>query len=156
MEAMLKKIALEVIDVLGVLMTAFAALSGLAAFLFAGSRSAFDDPTIVWFAPLFLTPLALAGAGLMLVGSFAARKRRALICWSVLALVVLLVVTAAVFNLTGLATGETALRGTFWGTTAIVVSLIYALSMLEVSGVGVLVARDILRMEPNRPAAVTA
>ncbi len=99
----------------------------------------------MWFAPLYLTPLALVGVSMMLVSSFVARKKRGPLGWSVLALAVLFGVVTAVFNLTGLSTGETELRGTFWGTTAIVVSLVYALTMLGVSGAGVLVARDILR-----------
>lgn len=148
---MRKKITLEVIAILGVLTTAFAALSGLVAFLFPGARPAGDDPTSVWFAPLFLTPLALAGVGMLLVSSLVAKKKRKLLGWSVLAFAVLLAATAAVFNLTGLSTGETALSGTFWGRTAIIVSLIYALVLLGTSAVGVSVARDILRMEPSRP-----
>lgn len=147
---MLKKVTLEVLDVGGVVFAAFAALSGLVAFVFAGGRAAFDDPTIIWFAPLFLSPVALVGAGMILISSFVSKKRRGLAGWSAVALLVLLGATAAVFNLTGLSTGETELIGTFWGTTAIAVSLVFAAAMLEVSGVGIWVARDILKMEPHR------
>lgn len=153
---MSRKITLSVLDTVGVIMTACAALSGVAAFVFGGGRAAFDDPTIIWFAPLFFTPLALLGVGMILLSALVSKKRRTLVGWSVTAFGVLFAATAAVFNLTGLSSGETALEGTFWGTTAIIVSVIYALSMLVVSGVGGVVAKDILGMEPFHKSAIPA
>lgn len=145
----MKKTVLVVLDVIGALMVAFAGLSGLVMFVFGSGRASFDDPTIIWFAPLFLTPLALVGIGMMLVSSLVSKKRRGLLGWSCLAFVVLLAMTAAVFNLTGLSSGELEPQGTFWGTVAVIVSLIYALAMVELSGVGAEVARAILKMEPT-------
>lgn len=139
----MKKAVLELVAIVGALLTALAGLSGLVMYLFGGGRPAFEDPTIVWFAPLFLTPLALVGIGMMLVSSLVSKRRRGLLGWSCLAFGVLFALTAGVFNLTGLSTGETELIGTLWGTTAIVVSLVYALGMLGMSAVGVLVADDI-------------
>lgn len=144
---MLRRTVLLILDLLGVLAIAFAALSGLGGYVFGGSRAAFDDPTVIWFAPLFLTPLALIGVAMVLASSLISENRRGLLGWSVLVMAVLLAATAAAFNLTGLSTGEIELNGTLWGTIAIVVSLLYALSMLVVSGVGALVAKDIITTE---------
>lgn len=153
---MLKKIMLESLDVVGALLTAGTGLSGLVMFLFGGGRAAFEDPTIIWFAPLYLTPLALVGIGMMLVSSLVSKSRRGWFAWSCLAFAIVLTMTAAVFNLTGLASGEIELAGTFWGTTAIVVSVIYALVMIEISGVGAVIARDILRAGTSRHPAAPA
>lgn len=149
---MLKKSSMEVLAVLGSIMVAAAGLSGLFAYLFGSGRTAFSDPTVIWFAPLFLTPLALAGIAMMYVSALVSKKKRALIGWSCLGFVVILAMTAAVFTLTGLSTGETELAGTFWGTAAVVLSLVYALAMLGMSAVGVMVARDIHDMETGHQA----
>ena len=145
----MKRITLQVLAVLGALMTAVAGLSGLAMYLFGGGRAAFDDPTIIWFAPLFLTPLALAGVGIVAVSSLVSRKKRALFGWSCLAFFLLLAATAASFMLTGLSSGEVAPEETLWSTVAIVLGVMYAVSMIVVSAVGVIVAREVHRTQPE-------
>jgi hypothetical protein len=146
---MLKKVTLEVLAVVGALLTAFSAVSGIALYLFGGRT----DPTILWFAPLFFIPAAAVGIGMMLISSLVSRQRRRLFGWSLLVFVTVLVLTAAAFNLTGLASGEIELEGTFWGTAAIVLSVLYSVATLAMSGVGVAVARDIMAMEPHHHAA---
>lgn len=148
MSELLKKTALTAAAIIGALATAVAALSGLGAFLSGGSRAAFDDPTIIWFAPLFLTPVALVGAVLVLVASLVSRCRRALAGWSAAVMLMLLAITAAVFTLSGLSSGEIELSGTLWGTVAVAMSLLYAASVLVVSGVGVSVAKVIIKKAP--------
>lgn len=152
----MKKITLQAAALVGALMTAVAGLSGLIAFLFGSGRAAFDDPTVIWFAPLYLTPLALAGVGLMAIGSLASKQKRELFGWSCLAFAVALVVTAATFTLTGLSTGEIELVGTYWGTAAVVLSLLYAASMVVLSVVGVIIAKHIHGMESEgQPSGLT-
>lgn len=153
---MFKRTVLVAVTLMGAIAAALVALSGLGAFLLGGGRAAFDDPTIIWFAPLFLTPAGLVGVVMVLIGSLVAKKRRRLLGWSVLATGVLLAATAATFTLTGLSTGEIELVGTFWGTTAVVVTLVYALSLLVVGGVGVLVVKDIVTDETAEAVAPDA
>lgn len=143
---MLKKITLETLEVVGMVMTLVAALSGIVMYL-SGGRA---DPTIVWFAPLFLTPLAITGIVLMLIGSLVSKKDRGILGWSVLAFAVVFAGLAAIFQFSGLASGGIEMAGTAWGTTALIVSYLYIAVMLGVAGVGGLVARDIIRMEPHR------
>jgi hypothetical protein len=146
--AVAKRVVLAVVGIIGVLLLIGTGLSGAGAYLSGGSRQAFEDFTIVWFAPLFLTPLALIGAGLVAVSSLVSKQRRALFGWSVLAVLVLLAVTAAVFNLTGLASGEIEPDESVWGTVAVIVSLAYALSVVVLGGAGALVVRDVLKAPP--------
>lgn len=141
---MFKKYLLAALEGIGALMVAFSGLSGLFTYLFFSGRPSVDDPTMIWFAPLFLTPVALVGVALMLASALIAKQRTHLMMWSCLAFAVILAATAAAFNLTGLSTGETALEGTFWGTAAVTISVIYAIAMAALGVIGAMVTKAIL------------
>lgn len=147
---MIKKYVLAALEGIGALMVAFAGLSGLFTYLFFTGRPSLDDPTMIWFAPLFFTPVAIVGVLLILASSLIAKQRTHLVMWSCLAFVVVMAATAAAFNLTGLSTGETALEGTFWGTAAITISVIYAMTMAALGVIGALVTRSILAADMRR------
>jgi hypothetical protein len=146
----LKKIVLAATEILGATLTCGVAVSGVAGYLLRGPGEALQDPVIIWYAPLFFTPLALIGLTLISTGALVSRIRRRQLAWSVLAVVVLFAATAAVFNLSGLSTGEIEVRGTLWGSVAVVTSLAYALSLLPPACVGILVANDILRSRTHK------
>lgn len=147
-----KQIVLVGLCGLGVLLTVGVTLSGALAYLFGGSRAAFSDPVIIWYAPMFLTPAALIGVALITVASLVSKRRRRLLGLSVLAVVVFLAATAAAFNLTGLSTGAIELEGTLWGTVAVVLSVAYALSLLLPAFTGAMVIRDLLRAPSDQAA----
>lgn len=141
----MKKTVLVMLSVLGVVLTVGVALSGAAAYLFGGSRAAFSDPLIIWYAPLFLTPAALTGVVLIAVSSLAGKSRRRMLGLSIVAVAAFFAASAAVFNLTGLSAGEIELKGTLWGTVAVIMSVAYALSLLLPAAAGVMVIKDLVR-----------
>lgn len=141
---MFKKYLLFAIEGIGALMMVATGLSGAFMYFFLSGRPSVDNPTIIWFAPLFLTPIAFIGAALMLASSLISEQHKRLVSWSCVVYAILLGATAATFNLTGLSTGEVELVGTFWGTTAVTISGLYAAAMVVIGAIGLVVARAIL------------
>ena len=141
---MTKKIVLSVFIVIGIVLATFTALSGVGTLLIGGPGSAGGDPAVTWFAPLFLMPVGLIGVGLVLAGSLVGKKRRALVVGFTVALIVLLVLTAAVFQFSGLAQGEIEPGETIWGGVAVALSYGCALTLLVLAVLGIVVMRDIL------------
>lgn len=153
---MFKKYLLSALEGIGALMMAATGLSGAFMYFFLSGRPSVDDPTIIWFAPLFLTPLAFIGAALMLTSSLVSEQHRRLVSWSCVVYAILLGATAAAFNLTGLSTGEIELVGTFWGTTAVTISSLYAAAMVVIGAIGLVVARAILAAPVEHDSRTTA
>ena len=141
---MTKKIVLPVLIVIGVVLATFTALSGVGSLVIGGLGSAGGDPTVTWFAPLFLMPVGLIGVGLILTASLVGKRRRALVGGFTVALIVLLVLTAAVFQFSGLAQGEVEPGETIWGGVAVALSYGCALMLLALAVLGIVVMRDIL------------
>ena len=95
-----------------------------------------------YFIPAELFPVVLVGSGLLLWAPLRARLHRGLIGWGLAAAVGLLVVSMALAEVTGLASGETETGGWQW---ALVLALFagFWLALVGIAIGGILLVRDL-------------
>jgi hypothetical protein len=92
--------------------------------------------------PAEIFPVVLVGAGLLLWAAFRARSRQRMIDWSLVATVAILLASAVLAQVTGLASGETQQGGWQW---ALLLTLFagFWLGLLGMGAGGALLVRDL-------------